>query len=87
MRAAAFWPLINGNKDTVIQTARKREIDDQVFKYVVVAGVDKARIVQVGVGARNLCKVGFAPGIYTCRSTGKVLHSSSIVAMNSTLAP
>jgi hypothetical protein len=40
----------------VIQAARKREIDDQVFKYVGVAGVDKARIVQVGVGARNLCK-------------------------------
>ena len=55
-QASAFWPLISGNKDIVIQAARKREIDDQVFKYVGVAGVDKARIVQVGVGARNLCK-------------------------------
>jgi hypothetical protein len=55
-QASAFWPLIDGNKDIVIQAARKREIDDQVFKYVGVAGVDKARIVQVGVGARNLCK-------------------------------
>jgi hypothetical protein len=53
---AAFWPLINGSKSIVIQGARKREIDDQIFKYVGVGGVDKARIVQVGVGAGNLCK-------------------------------
>ena len=29
-QASAFWPLINGSKDVVIQDARKREIDDQV---------------------------------------------------------
>jgi adenylate cyclase len=40
----------------VIQAARKREIDNQIFKYVGVGGVDKGRIVQVGVGAGNLCK-------------------------------
>ena len=34
--------------------ARKREIDNQVFKYVGVSGVDKPRIVQVGVSAKNL---------------------------------
>jgi hypothetical protein len=57
-QASAFWPLITGAKDIVIQPARKREIDDRVFKYVGVAGVDKPRIVQVGVGAENLpdCK-------------------------------
>src|SRR4051812_18204137 len=57
-QASAFWPLITGAKDIVIQAARKREIDDRVFKYVGVAGVDKPRIVQVGVGAENLpdCK-------------------------------
>jgi hypothetical protein len=55
-QASTFWPLIDGSKIIVIQAARKREIDDQVFKYVGVAGVGKARIVQVGVGARNLCK-------------------------------
>jgi len=55
-QASAFWPLIDGSKDIVIQGARKREIDDQIFKYVGVGGVDKARIVQVGVGAGNLCK-------------------------------
>jgi len=57
-QASAFWPLIAGGKQIVIQGARKREIDDRVFKYVGVAGVDKPRIVQVGVGAENLanCK-------------------------------
>ena len=55
-QASAFWPLLNGSKDIVIQGARKREIDDQIFKFVGVAGVDKARIVQVGVAAANLCK-------------------------------
>ena len=53
-QASAFWPLIEGGKDVVIQEARKREIDDRVFKYVGVAGVDKPRIVQVGVGAEHL---------------------------------
>ncbi len=38
----------------MIQEARKREIDDRVFKYVGVAGVDKPRIVQVGVSADHL---------------------------------
>ena len=57
-QASAFRPLLTGAKQTVIQEARKREIDDRVFKYVGVAGVDKPRIVQVGVAAENLanCK-------------------------------
>ena len=57
-QASAFWPLITGAKDIVIQAARKREIDNRVFEYVGVAGVDKPRIVQVGVGAEDLpnCK-------------------------------
>jgi hypothetical protein len=55
-QASAFWPLIAGSQDVVIQHARKREIDDQIFKYVGVAGADKPRIVQVGVSAENLCK-------------------------------
>jgi hypothetical protein len=55
-QASSFWPLIDGSKEIVIQGARKREIDDHIFKYVGVGGVDKPRIVQVGVGAGNLCK-------------------------------
>jgi hypothetical protein len=55
-QASAFWPLITGDKKVVIQNARKREIDNKIFKYVGVAGVDKPRIVQVGVAAANLCR-------------------------------
>jgi hypothetical protein len=57
-QASAFWALIDGSKKIVIQEPRKREIDDKVFKYVGVAGVDKTRIVQVGVSERHLptCK-------------------------------
>ena len=53
-QASAFWPLLDGKETIVVQQARKREIDDQVFKYVGVAGVDKPRIVQVGVAAKHL---------------------------------
>jgi hypothetical protein len=53
-QASAFWPLLTGEKDVVIQEARKRDVDDRVFKYVGVAGVDKPRIVQVGVSADHL---------------------------------
>lgn len=55
-QASAFWPLIDGNQKIVIQDARKREIDGKIFKYVGVAGVDKPRIVQVGVDTESLCK-------------------------------
>jgi hypothetical protein len=55
-QASEFWPLISGGKKVVVQRARKREIDDRVFKYVGVAGVDKPRIVQVGVGEESLTK-------------------------------
>jgi hypothetical protein len=57
-QASAFWPLLSGDKKIVVQDSRKREIDDRVFKYVAVAGVDKPRIVQVGVAAETFadCK-------------------------------
>jgi hypothetical protein len=45
-----------GRAQVVIQNARKREIDNKIFKFVGVAGVDKPRIVQVGVSAANLCR-------------------------------
>ena len=56
-QASAFWALLDGRDKIVIQDTRKRELDDRVFKYVGVAGVDKPRIVQVGVSEKNLlCK-------------------------------
>jgi len=56
-QASAFWALLDGRDKIVVQETRKREIDDRIFKYVGVAGVDKPRIVQVGVSEKNLlCK-------------------------------
>jgi hypothetical protein len=55
-QASAFWPLMGGNKRIVVQGTQKREIDNRVFKYVGVSGVDKRRIVQVGVSADSLPK-------------------------------
>jgi hypothetical protein len=53
-QASVFWPLLDGSETIVVQEARRREIDDRIFKYVGVAGIDKPRIVQVGVSAENL---------------------------------
>ena len=57
-QASSFRSLLDGQEKIVIQEPRKREIDNRVFKYVGVAGVDKPRIVQVGVSEKNLpvCK-------------------------------
>ena len=53
-QASRFWPLLTGEKQRVVQEARKREIDDRHFKYVGVTGVDHPRIVQVGYDAHYL---------------------------------
>jgi hypothetical protein len=53
-QASAFWPLLTGEKKVVIQKAGRREIDDQIYKYVGVAGIDMPRIVQVGIDAAHL---------------------------------
>jgi GAF domain-containing protein len=47
-QASAFYPLLTGQAQVVVQEARVREVDDNIFKYVGVSGVDKPRIVQVG---------------------------------------
>lgn len=48
-QAAPFAALLDGSRNVVVQGFQPRELDDKVFKYVGVAGVDKRRIVQVGV--------------------------------------
>jgi serine phosphatase RsbU (regulator of sigma subunit) len=53
-QASRFWPLLTGEEDVVVQEARVREIDDRVFKYVGVGGVDQSRIVEVGFEATYL---------------------------------
>src|SRR5881397_3193936 len=53
-QAHIFWPLLTGQRRAVVQEARQREVDTQVFKYAAVAGIDKPRIVQVGYQAAFL---------------------------------
>ncbi len=57
-QAYVFWPLLQGSKRCVVQEARQREVDPQIFKYAGVRGVDKPRIVQVGYKADSLMRVG-----------------------------
>lgn len=66
-QAHAFWPLLLDETDHVVQKARKREIDDNWFKYAGVQGVDKPRIVQVGFSwpyvERLRATFGVGPGL------------------------
>ena len=56
-QAHAFYKLLAGNVPSVVQPARKREIDDRIFKYVGVAGVEQSSIVQVGMEATFLTRL------------------------------
>jgi adenylate cyclase len=75
-QAYAFWPLLSGKKDQVIQEARRREIDDQHFKYAGVGGVDKPRIVQVGFNAKYLAdlkaRVGLGRAVQALLASGDI---------------
>jgi len=53
-QAHIFHKLLAGSPPAVVQEARKREVDNRVFKYVGVGGVDRPRIVQVGMEAAFL---------------------------------
>ena len=50
-QAAPFARLLTGDQAVVDQGFMPRDLDGMVFKYVGAAGVDQARIVQVGVAA------------------------------------
>ena len=53
-QAAPFADLLLGNQQVVTQGIQPREADGKPFRYVGVAGVDKPRIVQVGIaGAKQ----------------------------------
>jgi HAMP domain-containing protein len=93
-QASAFWPLL-GEREVVIQRAQRREVDDRVFKYVGVSGVDKPRIVQVGYEARYLAglrrQVGLvrlvdqtasAPGVVAVRVVDRDLGTRVLRASN-----
>ncbi len=62
-QAHVFWPLLTGERRIVVQEARQREVDTEVFKYVGVAGIDRPRIVQVGYHAKFLEQLGQRVGL------------------------
>jgi adenylate cyclase len=78
-QAHEFWKLLKGEKNPVIQKARKREIDNEHFKYVGVSGVDKPRIVQVGYNANYIKSIEERLGIQ--RAVDNLLDSDEIDAI------
>ena len=52
-QAAPFATLLSGDETVVVQGVQPRELDAVPFKYVGVAGVDQARIVQVGLSGAD----------------------------------
>ena len=55
-QAAPFAALLTGDETVVVQGAAPRVLDGAVFRYVGVAGVDRTRIVQVGLSAAELAE-------------------------------
>jgi two-component system sensor histidine kinase/response regulator len=56
-QAGAFLRLLHGSHnraDLVVQESRKRDVDNHVYKYVGVSGVDEPRIVEVGYRTDSL---------------------------------
>jgi serine phosphatase RsbU (regulator of sigma subunit)/anti-sigma regulatory factor (Ser/Thr protein kinase) len=78
-QAHAFYPLLTGKSKAVVQEARQREIDTQVFKYVGVAGVDKPRIVQVGYHAGMLRQLQQRMGL--TRLVNQLVSEGSVIAI------
>ena len=62
-QAHVFWRLLEDGGSGVVQEARRREIDDRIFKYVGVGGVDGPRIVQVGREATFLGRLDRELGV------------------------
>ena len=52
-QAAPFAELLLGSKDVVTQGVETREVDGKRFQYVGAAGVDRPRIVQVGIAGND----------------------------------
>ncbi len=78
-QASAFHRLLSSSPesdDVVAQGAQVREIDNEVYKYVGVAGVDRQRIVQVG-NALAFEEQALQGGVYTSPVMTAVLAAFS----------
>ena len=78
-QAHVFWPLLAGKTKSVVQEARQRDVDTQVFKYVGVTGVDKPRIVQVGYHATLLQQLRQRMGL--TRLVNQLVSEGSVIAI------
>ncbi|MBE9182565.1 response regulator [Oculatella sp. LEGE 06141] len=78
-QASAFWPLLTGQQQTVVQEAQKREVDSRIFKYVGVAGIDRPRIVQIGYEATVLQQLQQQIGLV--RLVNELIDGKIIVAI------
>jgi phosphoserine phosphatase RsbU/P len=78
-QAHAFWSLLTGKNKSVVQEARQREVDTQVFKYVGVAGVDRPRIVQVGYHATLLQQLRLRMGL--TRLVNQLVSEGSVIGI------
>jgi hypothetical protein len=78
-QASIFWPLLTGERPSVVQEARVREVDNHVFKYAGVGGVDRPRIVQVGHDAAFLeeLRQRVGPG----RLVDELIEDGSVLAI------
>jgi methyl-accepting chemotaxis protein len=63
-QASEFWPLLTAkNPTSVVQALKPREVDGRAFKYVGVNGVDRPRIVQVGMDGARLMQLRKSLGV------------------------
>jgi sigma-B regulation protein RsbU (phosphoserine phosphatase) len=78
-QAHVFWPLLTGKAKSVVQEARQRDVDTQIFKYVGVTGVDKPRIVQVGYNAAFIQQLRQRMGL--TRLVNQLVSEGSVIAI------
>jgi len=78
-QAHVFWSLLTRKNKSVVQEARQREVDTQVFKYVGVTGVDKPRIVEVGYNATLLQQLRQRMGL--TRLVNQLVSEGSVIAI------
>lgn len=79
-QAHVFYPLLTGDKQVVIQDARVREVDNHIFKYAAVAGIDQPRIVQVGYRAEFFNSLKEQVGLK--RFVGDLIADQSVLAIH-----
>ena len=53
-QASPFAVLLDGSETVIVQGLMERELDGKSYKYVGVSGIDKSRIVQIGISESEM---------------------------------